>query len=114
MHYVKNGLGRSASINGVREDYDEFAQELGEVVSLISDSTSLRLRPAMCRRAAGPVAPTGRAEGRPPGGIPVQAPFGRLGEPDGPQTPRSWRANSSQAPVMAVDRARSAYWSEPV
>lgn len=31
VHYAKNSLGWSAYINGMREDYDEFAQELGEI-----------------------------------------------------------------------------------
>lgn len=33
---------------------------------------------------------------------------------DGHQALMSWRTNSSQAPVMSVDRARSTYCRDPV
>ncbi|MEH6378816.1 carboxymuconolactone decarboxylase family protein [Streptomyces sp. KLMMK] len=31
VHYAKHSLGWSAYLNGIREDYDDFAQELGQI-----------------------------------------------------------------------------------
>ncbi|MET4924318.1 carboxymuconolactone decarboxylase family protein [Streptomyces sp. PSRA5] len=31
VHYAKNSVGWSVYLNGMREDYDEFAQELGQM-----------------------------------------------------------------------------------
>ncbi|MEV5277636.1 MULTISPECIES: carboxymuconolactone decarboxylase family protein [unclassified Streptomyces] len=38
VHYAKTSLGWSAYINGIREDYDAFAQELEQVKEYIKSS----------------------------------------------------------------------------
>ncbi|NLU66008.1 carboxymuconolactone decarboxylase family protein [Streptomyces sp. HNM0574] len=35
VHYAKNSLGWSAYINGMREDYDDFAQEVAQIKSYV-------------------------------------------------------------------------------
>ncbi|MFI8275623.1 hypothetical protein ACIGBH_12055 [Streptomyces sp. NPDC085929] len=35
VHYAKASLGWSAYINGMQEDYDQFASELGQVVEYV-------------------------------------------------------------------------------
>ncbi|MGK5733696.1 carboxymuconolactone decarboxylase family protein [Streptomyces sp. URMC 124] len=36
VHYAKHSLGWSAYLNGIREDYDDFAQELGQIRGYLS------------------------------------------------------------------------------
>ncbi|MBB5121162.1 hypothetical protein AF335_01925 [Streptomyces eurocidicus] len=36
VHYAKNSLGWSAYLNGMREDYDAFAQELEQIKGYLS------------------------------------------------------------------------------
>jgi hypothetical protein len=36
VHYAKNSLGWSAYLNGMREDYDDFAAELAQVGEYVS------------------------------------------------------------------------------
>jgi AhpD family alkylhydroperoxidase len=36
VHYAKNSLGWSAYLNGIREDYDDFEKELGQIKEYLS------------------------------------------------------------------------------
>ncbi|WP_156727898.1 carboxymuconolactone decarboxylase family protein [Streptomyces apocyni] len=36
VHYAKNSLGWSAYLNGMREDYDDFARELEQIKSYLA------------------------------------------------------------------------------